>query len=62
MKIYRCPVCGNITVKLSDGKVPLFCCGSQMELLKANTSDGALEKHVQECLQIWRLLHGRQNL
>lgn len=46
MKIYRCPVCGNITVKLSDGKVPLFCCGSQMELLKANTSDGALEKHV----------------
>ena len=46
MNIYRCPVCGNIIVKLSDSKVDLFCCGEQMKLLKANTSDGALEKHV----------------
>ena len=46
MNIYRCPVCGNIIVKLSDSKAALFCCGEQMKLLKANTSDGALEKHV----------------
>ncbi|MDO4377792.1 MAG: desulfoferrodoxin family protein [Erysipelotrichia bacterium] len=46
MKIYRCSICGNIIVKLSDSGVTPTCCGEEMVLLKANTTDGALEKHV----------------
>ncbi len=46
MKIYRCPICGNIIVKLSDSGIIPTCCGKQMQLLQANTADGAVEKHV----------------
>lgn len=46
MKIYRCPICGNIVVKLNDSGVTPVCCGEQMQLLVANTTDGAMEKHV----------------
>lgn len=43
---YRCKHCGNVVVKLVDKGVPVFCCGEQMEVLNANTTDAALEKHV----------------
>ena len=46
MKIYRCPVCGNITVMLEDSGVVPHCCGKPMVHLVANTTDAALEKHV----------------
>lgn len=46
LKIYRCRHCGNIAVKLHDAGVSLVCCGEEMELLKPNTTDAALEKHV----------------
>jgi len=46
MKIYRCPVCGNIITKVSDSGVPVVCCGKPMEELVANTTDAAVEKHV----------------
>jgi superoxide reductase len=46
MKIYRCPVCGNITVMLEDSGVVPHCCGKAMIHLVANTTDAALEKHV----------------
>ena len=48
MKIafYRCNHCGNIAVKVVDSGVPLVCCGEQMELLVAGTTDAAVEKHV----------------
>lgn len=45
-KLYRCPHCGNIAWKLVDKGVPLFCCGTKMEEMTPNTSDGAVEKHV----------------
>lgn len=50
MKIYRCPICGNIVVKLNDSGVTPVCCGKQMQLLVANTTDGAMEKHVPQVI------------
>jgi len=46
MKFYRCPHCGNIVVKLTDGGPDVVCCGQPMELLKADSIDASLEKHV----------------
>lgn len=45
-QIYRCAVCGNIVEVVNAGAGTLSCCGQPMKLLKENTSDGALEKHV----------------
>jgi superoxide reductase len=46
VKIYKCPVCGNI-VELIEGDIKRTkCCGQEMELLVANTVDAAVEKHV----------------
>ena len=46
MKLYKCEICGNIIEKVIDKGVPVMCCGKPMVELTANTSDGALEKHV----------------
>lgn len=46
MKFLKCAVCGNIVEMVEDKGVPIMCCGEAMEELNANTSDGALEKHV----------------
>lgn len=46
MKIYRCNICGNIVLKMKDSGVVPSCCGQSMELLRVQTTDGALEKHV----------------
>ena len=46
MKLLKCAVCGNIVEVVKDAGVPIMCCGKPMEELKANTTDGALEKHV----------------
>lgn len=47
MKIYKCADCGNMVAFLNEqsGCTP-HCCGHEMQLLKANTTDGAAEKHV----------------
>jgi superoxide reductase len=45
-QIYKCSVCGNIVEVLHSGKGEPVCCGQPMELLKENTVDAALEKHV----------------
>ena len=50
-EIYRCPICGNIVEVLHEGAV-LSCCGKPMQLLSANTTDGAYEKHVPVVEQI----------
>ena len=42
---YKCQICGNVIIKLVDSRVPVFCCGQKMEEIKANSSDGATEKH-----------------
>lgn len=44
--VYKCLKCGNVVESLWNGNPDLFCCGTQMIELKANTSDGAKEKHV----------------
>jgi desulfoferrodoxin ferrous iron-binding domain len=46
LKFYRCMHCGNIVQMVNDSGVVPFCCGEAMNLLVANTSDGAGEKHV----------------
>ena len=46
MKLLKCSVCGNIVEMIEDKGVPVMCCGKPMDELKANTTDGALEKHV----------------
>lgn len=47
MEFYRCKECGNLIVFMNEEHpvIPL-CCGTRMQLLKANTQDGAAEKHV----------------
>ena len=46
LKFYRCNTCGNIITKLQDSHLPVSCCGKEMVLLIANTTDAATEKHV----------------
>lgn len=45
-KLYRCEHCGNIIFKAYDSGVSVVCCGEKMGELKANVTDGAVEKHV----------------
>ncbi len=46
LKIVRCNGCGKIAVVLKDSACPTKCCGEPMEVLEANTTDAAQEKHV----------------
>ena len=44
--VYRCELCGNIAEVLHAAKPAMNCCGQDMALLKPNSVDAALEKHV----------------
>jgi superoxide reductase len=46
LQVYKCNVCGNMVEVLQAGAGELVCCGQAMMLLKENTTDAALEKHV----------------
>ena len=46
MKIYVCKKCGNVVLKLEDKSEALVCCGDKMELVDANTTEAATEKHL----------------
>ncbi len=46
VKFVRCKECGKMAVILQDSVCPTKCCGEAMEVLTANTTDGATEKHV----------------
>lgn len=48
LRIFKCKECGNVIVKLVDKCDGIGCCGSFDNVieLKANTTDGANEKHV----------------
>ena len=48
IKFLICKHCGNIVEVVRDSTVPIICCGESMSEMKANTSDGATEKHVPE--------------
>jgi superoxide reductase len=56
-KFYRCSICGNIVGLINDGGGELVCCGQPMNLLLANTSDGAKEKHVPVGIRQGDFLH-----
>lgn len=45
-RFYYCDSCGNLLIAaIASGVVP-YCCGSEMTLLKPNTTDGNKDKHV----------------
>lgn len=46
LEIYKCGVCGNMVEVIHVGGGELVCCGQPMNLLAANTTDAAKEKHV----------------
>ncbi|MBQ3670522.1 MAG: desulfoferrodoxin [Treponema sp.] len=46
VQFYRCKKCGKIILILNSGAPATVCCGEEMYALKANTTDGAAEKHV----------------
>jgi len=45
-QVYKCEICGNIVEVLHEAGGQLVCCGEPMKLLKENTVDASLEKHV----------------
>ena len=45
-QMYRCEKCGNLVEVLAGGPGKLVCCGVEMPLLRENTVDAAVEKHV----------------
>lgn len=46
LEMYKCGACGNFVEVVLSGEGELVCCGQPMNLLKANTTDAAQEKHV----------------
>ena len=46
VRFYKCPICGNVIGLIEGNAENIKCCGKPMELMNANTSDGAVEKHV----------------
>lgn len=46
LKFFRCKRCGKVVLEMVETGVTPVCCGEPMELLVANTTDGAHEKHV----------------
>jgi superoxide reductase len=45
-KVYRCNKCKKLMIEVQGSSCPTICCGQDMVLLTANTTDGATEKHV----------------
>ena len=45
-RFYLCEICGKVIELIHNTDISTICCGKEMKLLKANTSDGAYEKHV----------------
>lgn len=45
LEIYKCASCGAMLEMLRGGEAP-SCCGKTMTLLKENTTEAAVEKHV----------------
>ena len=43
---YRCPICGNIIGLIQGDINHMRCCGKEMELMEANSTDAATEKNV----------------
>ena len=46
VKYFKCPICGNVIEVVNGDINRVKCCNKELELLIANTTDGAIEKHV----------------
>ncbi len=46
VQFYQCKKCKKFVDLIQSSACPTLCCGEEMALLKANTTDGAVEKHV----------------
>ena len=46
VEFFKCKKCGKIVEVVNKGCPVVVCCGEEMTALKANTTDGATEKHV----------------
>ena len=46
VRFYRCPICGNVIGLIEGNAEHIMCCGKPMELMVANSTDAAQEKHV----------------
>ena len=45
-EVYKCEKCGNLIGVIHGAEGDLICCGQNMVLLKANSTDASTEKHV----------------
>jgi superoxide reductase len=45
-EVYKCKVCGNVVEILHTGDCVPNCCSEPMQVLKENTVDAAVEKHI----------------
>lgn len=45
-RFYYCGSCGNLFFTAIASGITPFCCGEEMQLLKANTQEGYSEKHL----------------
>ncbi|MQN00724.1 MAG: desulfoferrodoxin [Lachnospiraceae bacterium] len=46
MKFIKCEKCGKVAIIAKDSACDTMCCGQAMTVLKPNTTDAAVEKHV----------------
>lgn len=46
MKLYKCPICGNIITVVEGNEKLVKCCGRELEEIRANTVEAATEKHI----------------
>jgi superoxide reductase len=46
LDLYKCMACGNIVEIYHGEGGELYCCGTEMVLMKAKTTDAGNEKHV----------------
>ena len=46
VRFYKCKKCGNMIGLIHGNSENISCCGEEMELLHANSTDAATEKHV----------------
>lgn len=46
LEFCKCKKCGNVVEKVVKSTGTLVCCGEEMKIMKANSTDAAGEKHV----------------
>lgn len=46
VRFYKCQICNNVIGLIHGDADHIVCCGKKMELMEANSTDAAQEKHV----------------